>query len=59
MSAAPNMKITTMHQKPTIETIKDAAKRIKPYIHRTPVHISRLLNEIVGALTCPGIFKPT
>jgi threonine dehydratase len=39
----------TMDRKATIETINDAAKRIKPYVHRTPVHTSRLLNEIVGA----------
>jgi threonine dehydratase len=33
----------------TINRIKAAAKRIKPYIHKTPVYTSSLLNEMVGA----------
>ena len=29
-------------------TIKNVAKKIKPYIHETPILTSNLLNEIVG-----------
>ena len=32
----------------TIEDIRDAAQRIAPYIHRTPVMSSHLLNEMLG-----------
>lgn len=34
---------------PGIETINQAHHRIKNYIHRTPIHSSHLLNEIIGA----------
>lgn len=34
---------------PELSAIKDAAKRIKPYIHKTPVLSSRSLNEMFGA----------
>jgi threonine dehydratase len=43
-----NMMIT-MDRTATIETVKAAAKRIKPYTHKTPIHTSSLLNEMVGA----------
>ena len=33
----------------TIEDIREAAQRIAPYIHRTPVMSSHLLNEMLGA----------
>lgn len=34
---------------PTISDIRQAHQRIQPYIHRTPVMSSTLLNELVGA----------
>jgi threonine dehydratase len=34
---------------PDLETIKEAAARIGPYIHRTPVLSSQSLNSILGA----------
>ena len=34
---------------PTVELIREAHARIRPYIHRTPVLSSRTLNEIVGS----------
>ncbi|HKK62311.1 MAG TPA: pyridoxal-phosphate dependent enzyme [Bacteroidales bacterium] len=34
---------------PSQEDIKKAAKRVKPYVHQTPVLTSRLVNEKVGA----------
>src|SRR5512138_704031 len=34
---------------PTLDDIREAAKRIKPYIHRTPVMTSEMLNAKVGA----------
>ena len=37
-----------------MKTIKNVAKKIKPYIHETPILISNLLNEIVG---CYIFFK--
>jgi threonine dehydratase len=33
---------------PDLKTIQDAAERIRPYIHRTPVLTSRSLNSILG-----------
>lgn len=38
-----------MKNPPDLNTIKQAAKRIKKYIHRTPVLTSERLNEITGA----------
>jgi len=37
-----------------MKTIKNVAKKIKPYIHETPILTSILLNEIVG---CNIFFK--
>ena len=37
-----------------MKTIKNVAKKIKPYIHETPILTSNLLNEIVG---CDIFFK--
>ncbi|MEM9679924.1 MAG: pyridoxal-phosphate dependent enzyme, partial [Bacteroidota bacterium] len=34
------------------ETLIQVQKRIQPYIHRTPVHTSELLNDMVGASIC-------
>ena len=34
---------------PTIGTIRDAAERIRPYIHRTPVFTSRTIDSMCGA----------
>lgn len=34
---------------PDLKTIQEAAERIKPYIHRTPVFTSQSLNSILGA----------
>lgn len=34
---------------PTLDAIKDAVKRVKPYVHNTPVMTSRLFNERTGA----------
>jgi threonine dehydratase len=34
---------------PTIEDIRDAAKRIAPYAHRTPILTSTNINEMLGA----------
>ena len=34
---------------PTFENIQEAAERIKPYIHRTPVLTSQTLNRMTGA----------
>ncbi|MGH6861184.1 MAG: beta-hydroxyaspartate dehydratase BhcB [Phyllobacterium sp.] len=34
---------------PTLDDMLDARKRIDPYIHRTPVLTSRMLNELTGA----------
>ena len=45
---------------PTIYDVREAAKRIKPYIHRTPVMTSEMLNEKVGArvfLKCENFQK--
>ena len=38
-----------MNNIPTIADIRQAAKRIQPYIHRTPVLSSNNINKIVGA----------
>jgi len=45
---------------PTLEHIYAAAKRIKPYIHRTPVLTNENLNQKVGAqvfLKCENFQK--
>src|SRR5512138_1316217 len=45
---------------PTLDDIREAAKRIKPYIHRTPVMTSEMLNAKVGAkvfLKCENFQK--
>lgn len=45
---------------PTLADIRQAAERIEPYIHRTPVLTSRSLNEKVGAqvyLKCENLQK--
>ncbi|HLO13799.1 MAG TPA: pyridoxal-phosphate dependent enzyme, partial [Anaerolineales bacterium] len=45
---------------PTLHDIQEAAKRIKPYIHRTPVLTNESLNEKVGAqvfLKCENLQK--
>ena len=45
---------------PTLDDIRAAAKRIKPYIHRTPVLTNESLNEKVGAkvfLKCENFQK--
>lgn len=34
---------------PSIEDIRDAAKRVKPYVHNTPVFESSMLNEKTGS----------
>lgn len=44
----------------TLQDIRQAARRIKPYIHRTPVLTNRSLNERVGAavyLKCENMQK--
>ncbi len=38
-----------MPDTPTLEEIREAADRIKPYIHRTPVLTSKAINAMVGA----------
>ncbi|MBN1226843.1 MAG: pyridoxal-phosphate dependent enzyme [Deltaproteobacteria bacterium] len=38
-----------MDKEPTIQEIENAHKRIKPYIHRTPVLTSSILNEMCNA----------
>jgi threonine dehydratase len=45
---------------PTLDDIRNAAQRIKPYIHRTPVLTNQSLNEKVGAqvyLKCENMQK--
>jgi len=45
---------------PTLEDIYQAAQRIKPYIHRTPVLTNESLNQKVGAqvfLKCENFQK--
>jgi threonine dehydratase len=45
---------------PTINDILEAAKRIHPYIHRTPVLTSESLNQVIGAqvfLKCENLQK--
>ena len=45
---------------PTLQDIRDAAQRINPYIHRTPVLTNSSLNEKVGAqvfLKCENLQK--
>lgn len=45
---------------PTLNDIREAARRIKPYIHRTPVLTNESLNEKVGAqvyLKCENLQK--
>src|SRR5512144_766479 len=45
---------------PTLDDIRAAAKRIKPYIHRTPVFTNESLNEKVGTqvyLKCENLQK--
>ncbi len=37
-----------MHPFPAIETVEEAHKRIKPFIHKTPVLQSRSINELAG-----------
>lgn len=37
------------HQLPTLETILEAAQRIKPFIHHTPVLTSRSITQLAGA----------
>jgi threonine dehydratase len=39
---------------PTLADVKQARERIDPYIHNTPVHASRSINEILG---CEVYFK--
>ena len=34
---------------PTYDDVLEAAARIAPYVHRTPVFTSRFLNSLVGA----------
>jgi threonine dehydratase len=34
---------------PTFDDVVDAAQRIDPYVHRTPVFTSRYFNQVVGA----------
>lgn len=34
---------------PTLDDMKTARERIAPYIHRTPILTSRMLNELTGA----------
>ena len=34
---------------PTFKDVEDAAERIAPYIHRTPILTSRFLNDLTGA----------
>jgi threonine dehydratase len=44
----------------TLQDIQHAARRIKPYIHRTPVMVNRSLNDRVGAevyLKCENLQK--
>jgi len=45
---------------PTLNNIHQAADRIKPYVHRTPVLTNESLNETVGAqvfLKCENLQK--
>jgi threonine dehydratase len=44
----------TVQRIPTIDDIRDAARRIAPYIHRTPVLTSHSINHITG---CEIFFK--
>lgn len=44
-----NATFTETQLVPTLATIQEAAERIAPFIHRTPVLTSRSLNEISGA----------
>lgn len=37
-----------MTKPPTIDTIREAAARIRPYVHRTPVLSSQTINAMVG-----------
>lgn len=41
--------VTTPTDIPTFEDMLEAHKRIKPYIHRTPVLTSSYLNDLIGA----------
>jgi len=34
---------------PTFDDVKEAQKRISPYIHKTPVLTSSFMNELSGA----------
>lgn len=43
-----------MVQRPTIDDVRDAHDRIRPFIHRTPVHRSREFDEELG---CSVFFK--
>ncbi len=38
-----------MGQPPTLETIRQAERRILPYLHRTPVLTCNAINDRVGA----------
>src|SRR5215216_7718499 len=52
--------ISGEHMAPTLQDIQQAAQRIKPYIHRTPVLTNESLNEKVGAqvyLKCENLQK--
>src|SRR5215216_2675661 len=52
--------ISGEHMYPTLQDIQQAAQRIKPYIHRTPVLTNESLNEKVGAqvyLKCENMQK--
>lgn len=38
-----------MNHLPTFENVREAARRIKPFINRTPVLTSKSINQIIGA----------
>ncbi|MBS1260875.1 MAG: hypothetical protein MAG453_00191 [Calditrichaeota bacterium] len=39
----------------TVDDILAARERVRPHVHRTPVHTSRLLDELAGALREPKV----
>ncbi len=41
----------------TIDDVKQAHERIRPYIHRTPVLTSTYLNELTGAVALAQVRK--
>lgn len=48
-SRASQLELITLMEEPTLDTIREAAERIKPLVHRTPVFTSESINDISDA----------